>query len=135
MVQHPAFPESVDKPDEAYLTTSGMYVWATGIGAICIIVLQSVASIAVFGYFRKNRTDTRPWQTLIAPGLSVLALTSLAILALSNFSLLVGEPGALAVAALAALPVLAALIGCLRAVWLRSHRPEDYSRIGQASDI
>lgn len=109
---------------------TGMYVWATGVGAICIIVLQAVASVAVFGFFRRNAVDRRPWNTLIAPGLSVLALTSLAVLALSNFSLLVGDPGPIAITALAALPVAAILAGFIRAAWLRRHRPEQYARIG-----
>lgn len=31
----------------------GLYVWATGLGAIGVIILQSVASVAVFVFFRR----------------------------------------------------------------------------------
>ena len=109
---------------------TGLYVWATGIGAICIILLQAVASVAVFAYFRKSTVDNRPWHTLVAPALSVLALMSLAGISLSNFSLLVGDPGTLAISALAALPLIAALLGVGRALWLRTHRPAEYAKIG-----
>ncbi|WP_166459795.1 APC family permease [Amycolatopsis pithecellobii] len=114
---------------------TGLYVWATGVGAICIIVLQAVASVAVFTYFRRNAVDNRPWQTFVAPALSVLALVSLAVVSLSNFSLLVGDPGPIAVAALAALPVLAALAGAGRALWLRRNRPTQYAKIGATQDF
>ncbi|WP_103340778.1 APC family permease [Amycolatopsis sp. CA-126428] len=113
---------------------TGLYVWATGIGAICIIVLQAVASVAVFAFFRRNSVDNRPWHTLIAPALSLLVLVSLTAVSLSNFSLLVGDPGPVAVTALAALPALAALAGAGRALWLRRKRPEQYEKIGQTGD-
>ena len=111
-----------------------MFVWASGIGSVGVILLQTLASIAVFTFFRRHDVDRRPWHTLIAPVLSMLGLVSPATIALGNFQLLVGATGPATVVLLGGLLVLAALIGAGRALWLRTRNPTIYDRIGTTAD-
>ncbi|URM96594.1 APC family permease [Actinomadura madurae] len=112
----------------------GLYVWATGLGAIGVIILQSVASVAVFVFFRRRSADKRVWHTVLAPALSMLGLLGLAAVSLSNFGLLIGDPGAVATVGMAATLPCAALVGMGRAAWLRRRDPVKYARIGDLPD-
>jgi amino acid transporter len=112
-----------------------LYVWATGLGATGIIVLQLVASVAVFTFFRRHDVDKRRWHTVVAPVLGMLGLLVLAVAALSNFGLLIGVPSVGAVVALGAVLLCAALAGMGRAVWLRRNRVTAYARIGDVTDL
>ncbi|WP_028921996.1 APC family permease [Pseudonocardia acaciae] len=112
---------------------TNLYVWATGLGATGIIVLQVVASVAVFGFFRRHDVDRRTWHTVVAPVLGMLGLLVLAVAALSNFGLLIGVSSGGAVLALGAVLLCAALVGMARAAYLRRHDPAVYNRIGDVA--
>lgn len=112
---------------------TNIYVWATGVGAIGVIVLQLIASIAVFAFFRRHDVDHRIWHTILSPALGLIGLLVLAVTAISNFGLLIGtESVGVATAVAAILPVVA-LAGVGRALWLRRHSPDAYARIGSVS--
>jgi amino acid transporter len=112
---------------------TNIYVWATGVGAIGVIVLQLIASIAVFAFFRRHDVDHRIWHTILSPALGLIGLLVLAVTAISNFGLLIRtESVGVATAVAAILPVVA-LAGVGRALWLRRHSPDAYARIGSVS--
>ncbi|MFG3223982.1 APC family permease [Kitasatospora sp. NPDC048194] len=101
-----------------------------GLGTLGIILLQALASVAVIGYFR-NRREER-WQTVIAPALGALGLITAAVLVVSNFDVLTGTTNPV-VTALPWLLLAAVGLGIAFASWLRSARPDRYTRLGGAS--
>ncbi len=113
---------------------SQVFVWASGIGSVGVILLQTLASVAVFTFFRRTDVDRRPWNTLIAPILGIVGLIAMAGLALANFDLLVGSTNPAVMILMGGLLVLAALTGAIRALWLRRTNPACYQRIGSAAD-
>lgn len=116
-----------------------VFTWFSGVATLAIAVLMAVTSIAVIVYFAKNRTDTRAWNTIIAPGLGFIGLIVAAALIVTNFPVMVtdvdadGAPvfGALSWA-LVSLIVLFPLFGFLQAVWIRARRPADYAKLTDA---
>ncbi|MBN3459736.1 APC family permease [Mycobacterium sp. DSM 3803] len=111
-----------------------VFVWATGIGSVGVIALQTLASVAIFAFFRRNNVDKRLWHTMIAPILGILGLGTMTAIAMDNFDLLVGSTSRLTIVAMSSLLVLAVLAGVCRALWLRNHAPESYNRIGSMAD-
>ncbi|WP_201522455.1 hypothetical protein, partial [Klebsiella pneumoniae] len=63
-------------------------------------------SLAVVGYFRRERVAGQHWQTLIAPALASVLLAWVLYLVVSNFTSLIGGSAETAVGLLAAVPVV-----------------------------
>ena len=61
-----------------------------------IVVLMTLTSAAVVVYFRRTKFDTRPWHTLVAPGLGLVGLAVLPVMTAVNLPLLVGGSTTLA---------------------------------------
>ncbi|WP_329109007.1 APC family permease [Micromonospora sp. NBC_01699] len=109
-----------------------MFAWLSGVGAVGVLVLLTLTSVAVVGFFNgRTVTAESRWQRLIAPTLATMGLSVVLVVLLADFGTLLapGTPTYLR-ALLPALPVLAALLGLLRGVALRSLRPGVYARIG-----
>ncbi|MEV8569611.1 APC family permease [Streptomyces sp. NPDC051322] len=109
-----------------------LYPKASGIGTFAVLLLLFITSIAVFAYFRSNRSGTSvsPWKTMVAPLLSAAGLGLVTYLAVVNYSDLIGAGGVLGVVFLILTFVLF-LAGILVAHVLRVKRPEVYQRIGR----
>jgi amino acid transporter len=105
-----------------------LFTWMTGIGAMAIMLLQFVASIAIFVFFRRNNLDKRVWNTVIAPLLGVAGLLPILYFALSEVDVLLGTDGWLAVL-LVSLVFGSLLGGVLWALALRRLAPETYSQL------
>jgi amino acid transporter len=93
-----------------------VFAWFVGISSVGIIALMTLTSVAVVVYFRRSKTDTRIWHTLVAPGLGLVGLAILLVMTAINLPLLVGGSsttaaviGVLLVGTFAAGAVLAAL--------------------------
>jgi len=86
-----------------------VFTWLSGIATVGIVALMLLTCVAVLVFFRRTRVDTRPWQTVIAPGLGLLGLVAVLVVLVQNLPLLMGGVGAgvLLLAALVAGPVLA----------------------------
>lgn len=67
-----------------------MFFWFSGLAVLAIVVVEVLVSAAVIAYFRRTRVDTRPWNTLIAPAISILGLVLAAYLIMARFGLLAG---------------------------------------------
>ncbi|WP_326559704.1 APC family permease [Micromonospora sp. NBC_01796] len=109
-----------------------LFTWLSGVGAVGVLVLLTLTSVAVVGFFNgRTVTAESRWQRLIAPTLATMGLSVVLVVLLADFGTLLapGTPTYLR-ALLPALPVLAVLIGLLRGVALRSMRPEVYAGIG-----
>ena len=76
-----------------------VFTWLSGIATVGIVALMLLTCAAVLVFFRRTRVDTRPWQTLIAPGLGFLGLAAVLVVLVQNLPLLMGESTTLGVAA------------------------------------
>jgi amino acid transporter len=77
------------------------YGWMGALGTLGLVALQFLVSLAVVVFFGRTRFDTRPWQTIIAPGIAALGLgmciwkisSNLALLSGSNDVVVTAFPG------------------------------------------
>ena len=65
-----------------------LFLWASALAVLAIVIVEILVSIAVVAYFRKTKVDTRVWHTVIAPVLAILGLALGAYLLMSRFNLL-----------------------------------------------
>jgi amino acid transporter len=109
-----------------------VYIRMNGLGAIAVVFLMCVVSIAVLGYFRRNRAlaEGKLWKTVVAPALGLLGLLMILVLALQNVGALIGASTTASMLLTVALPVVFAG-GFWYARRLRSSKPAVYQQIGR----
>ncbi|MEO6511925.1 MAG: APC family permease [Nocardioides sp.] len=73
-----------------------VFAWLAGIATVGVVALMLFTCLAVVVFFRRTRADVRPWQTLVAPLLGLVALAACLWLAVSNLPMLVGGSETLA---------------------------------------
>ena len=106
-----------------------VFTWISSVGALGIILLFVLASAAVIVFFRRTRLDRRPWQSLIAPGLSLVGLVTVLVLAIGNFPTLTGTTDGSTNGALIAGPFVAFAAGLAVAARVRSKHPERWALV------
>lgn len=105
-----------------------LFTWWTGVGAAGIILLQTIASIAIFVFFRRSDVDKRPWNTFIAPLLGIAGLLPFLYFALTGMDVLLGAGGWLQV--LFTMMLFASLvIGVVGAYVIKFRAPDRYERL------
>lgn len=67
-----------------------MFFWFSGMAVVAIVFVEMLVCISVIVFFRRERADTRPWNTLIAPLLAFFLLAIGEFLLTSRFGLLAG---------------------------------------------
>lgn len=67
-----------------------MFYWFSGVAVIAVVLVEILVSVAVIVYFRRDRSDTRIWNTMLAPTLAIIGLASGLYLLMSRFGLLAG---------------------------------------------
>jgi len=105
-----------------------LFTWFTGIGAAGMIVVQCMASVAIFVYFRRSRTDRRLWHTFVAPLLGCAGLLPFIYFALTSLDVLLGVRGLLQ-GVFMALLAGSLLLGVGYALFLKYRRPHRYARL------
>jgi amino acid transporter len=105
-----------------------LFTWFTGVGAAGIIMTQTLASIAIFVFFRRNKVDNRPWHTFVAPLLSVAGLLPLLYVALTSFDVLLGVQGVLDYI-FKAMMLGSFAIGVIGAWYLKVFEPKKYKHL------
>lgn len=86
-----------------------LFLWGSGIAVVGIVALYLLAAVAAFVFFRGNpESDSRRWNTRIAPILAAVLMASALVLILANFDVLIGSTGWLP--AILALTVPAAFV-------------------------
>lgn len=112
-----------------------MFTWLTNSGAMGLVLLMTVVSLAVIGYFRRTPHGASLWVRAVAPGLGFILLAVVFVLILANFNVLLGQTES--TAATFILPLVVLLPGVVGILWglrLRRSRPALYARIGHGSE-
>ncbi|MGQ4386706.1 APC family permease [Streptomyces sp. SAS_270] len=73
-----------------------LFSWGSGVAVLAIMLLYFLTSASVIVFFRRERLDTRPWNTLIAPVLGAVGIAGAIWLILENFTTLIGGDSATA---------------------------------------
>lgn len=111
-----------------------LFNWLTNTGAMGLVLLMVLVSLAVIGYFRKDKRDTRPWSRLIAPLIAFFIMALIYYLILKNFNVLLGqEKASLATYILPMVLIIPGLMGIFWGLCLRRIRPDVYVGIGQGN--
>jgi amino acid transporter len=112
-----------------------LFSWLPNTGALGLVLLMTLVSIAVIMYFRRDPRGVGIGSRVIAPVLATLALGTIFILILTNFDVLLGQTESNAVSYI--LPAIVVVPGIAGVIWglvLRRSKPELYSRLGHGND-
>lgn len=63
--------------------------WGGGVSVLALLLLYLLTSLSVVVFFRRTGLDTRRWNTLVAPLLSIALLLGATVMALNNFTTLI----------------------------------------------
>ncbi|MFE0728216.1 APC family permease [Streptomyces antibioticus] len=83
-----------------------LFSWFSGVGVLACMLLYFLTSVSVIVFFRRERLDTRPWNTLIAPALGALGIAAVIWVVLANFATLIGGDGTTATWLVLAVPAV-----------------------------
>ena len=108
-----------------------LFFWGGSVGAIGILLLLTLTSIAVICYFARHPQDENAWHRIGAPAIATVLLIVISYLALTNLPLLFGvEPGTGPAVATPLVFGLVFLGGILWGLALKVTRPAVYEGIG-----
>ncbi|WP_111718645.1 APC family permease [Homoserinimonas sp. OAct 916] len=112
-----------------------LFSWLTNAGAMGLVLMMTIVSLAVIGYFRSNRRGYGAWTTVIAPVIAFAGLGLTLVLILINFHVLLDQPTIEGTTFI--LPAIIIVPGLLGVVWayvLKSRNPGVYQNIGRGGD-
>lgn len=112
-----------------------MFTWLTNTGALGLVLLMFLATLAVIGYFRKNHHGLGVWTRIIAPVLALVFLAWVLYLALTEFKLMLGqaEPD-ITTFVLPGLLFLGLVAGIIWGYMLKARDPQLYAGIGHGTE-
>ncbi|MET7471704.1 APC family permease [Micromonospora sp. NPDC005686] len=112
-----------------------LFTWLSGAAAVGVVLLMTLTSASVVGFFRGRPGPESAWQRTIAPALGTILLTAVLLVLLFNFdALLAPDTASYLKWLLPAIPVAAGVAGLLWGLVLRTSRPDTYRRIGQVTE-
>ena len=103
-----------------------------GTGGYGYLLLFSLVSLAVLVYFwrRRGSHSVNVWVAVVAPAVSLVAMSFLLVLGIMNFSTLTGGSGVFAIILQAAVWG-SGILGIALALYYRAKRPDIFARIGR----
>ncbi|GGN93170.1 hypothetical protein GCM10010112_81110 [Actinoplanes lobatus] len=110
--------------------TIDLFLFGTVSGGLGVLILMTIASIAVVRYFRRNPHGETAWRRAVAPWIAAVFLSIVLLVSIAFFSELLDSDNILKIWS-PTLLFLAALLGGI--VWgrkLRQNHPEVYAVIG-----
>ncbi|MFO1159155.1 MAG: APC family permease [Reyranellaceae bacterium] len=108
-----------------------VFAWAGTFGALGILTLQILVSLAVVAFFWRDSRGIGPWRRLVAPGLSAAGLAVCLALMSAHLDLVSGSRSII-VQTFPELLLAIALGGIALAAWVKAHRPGVYAALGRA---
>ncbi|MEF2978618.1 APC family permease [Subtercola sp. YIM 133946] len=112
-----------------------LFTWLTNTGAMGLVLLMALISLAVIGFFRRHPASLSSWSTMVAPIISFIALATIWVLILVNYTVLLGqaEPDA-STFLLPAIVLVPGLVGVWWGFRLKRSNPRVYRQIGHGAD-
>jgi amino acid transporter len=108
-----------------------LFFWGGTGGGIGVLLLITLTSIAVIGYFARHHEGESWWHRIGAPVIGTLLLLVVSYLALTNIATLFGvEPGSAPTWVVPTAFAVVAVVGIIWALVLRASRPQVYEGIG-----
>jgi amino acid transporter len=112
-----------------------LFFWLGTTGALGVLILMFGASVAVVGFFWRDRRGESRWAARIAPALAAGVLGGCVLLVLDNYAALLGvSPGSAARWALPSVYLIAAVAGGGYALLLAGRRPAVLRGIGRGAN-
>lgn len=109
-----------------------LFSWMTNVGTLGIIVLMASTSFAVVAFFSRNPTlEPNMLKSKLFPTLAAIAFVVVVYMIVTNFSFLAGAEGVLGWF-LPGIILIAAVVGALLAMALRSRSATDFAALGSA---
>lgn len=108
-----------------------VFAWAGTFGALGILMLQILVSLAVVAFFWRGGRGIGVWRRLVAPVLAALGLAVSLVLMSLHLDLVSGSNSRI-VQNFPELLLLIGLGGICLAAWVRVRRPEVYAALGRA---
>ncbi|MER5178009.1 APC family permease [Streptomyces sp. NPDC002896] len=112
-----------------------LFTWMGNIGALGVILLMALASLAVIVFFaRRGAARAQAWR-LAASAVAGIALLVIAVYTVKDFDVLVGSgPDSALSWVLPGIIALAAVTGLVQGAVLRARSPEAHARIGLGNE-
>jgi amino acid transporter len=110
----------------------GLYVLMALLGTFAILIVQTLCSFAVIGYFSRHRREARHWfRTYLAPLIGGIGMAVVVVLLFLNASAAAGEAAKTLLFTLIPWIVIGVfLAGIALALYMRIKNPERYRSIG-----
>ncbi|MFJ6533276.1 APC family permease [Microbacterium sp. NPDC091662] len=113
-----------------------LFTWLTNLGAFGLVLLLVLVSVAVIGFFRRDRREVGAGSRLVAPIIALVALAVVWVLILLNWDVLLGQAeSAPTTFILPAVLLVPSALAVGWAFWLRRARPEVYRQIGHGTEL
>jgi amino acid transporter len=132
-----AFAVTDDKPggDPSFAPMMRLFTWAGNVGALGVVLLMAVASIAIIAFFiKRGAARVQAWR-LATSGVAAAALLFIGFYAVKDFDVLLGANQGNGLRwILPGIIVLAAVGGLVYGALLRDRNPEAHARIGQGNE-
>ena len=116
-----------------------LFTWLTNLGALGVLLLMTVTSFAVVGYFRRYpEQELSRWASTIAPMVAGVLLLIVLVLGVANFNVLITGSTEAPINTMAiVLPVIlfgGGIVGLIVGTVLKSRRPDVYQQVGKGAD-
>jgi amino acid transporter len=111
----------------------GLYVLMALLGTFAILIVQTICSFAVIGFFSRHRPEGRHWfRTFLAPLLGGIGMGTVVVLLLLNASTAAGDAADTLLFKLIPWIIVGVfLAGIAIALYMRARSPERYRLIGR----
>ena len=111
----------------------GLYGLMAILGTFAILVVQTLCSFAVIGYFRQNHPEARHWfRTFLAPLLGGIGMTVVVILLVTNLETAAGAAAETLLFDLIPWIIVGVFVaGLAVAFYYKARRPDRYAVIGR----
>lgn len=110
-----------------------LFFYGAGIGALGVLLLSAVTSVAVIGFFARDGRGESLWHRVIAPAISAVILLITSYLALTHLEALFGPDTTTVTTAVRWALLIVFVAGVVWGLILRVARPNVYAGIGQGT--
>lgn len=116
-----------------------LFTWLTNMGALGVLLLMSVTSFAVVGYFRRHpESGLSRWASTVVPAVAGVLLLAVLVLGVANFNVLItGSTEAPIDTMTVVLPVIlfgGGIVGLIVGAVLKRRRPEVFASVGEGAN-